>query len=99
MKLRKALVASVAAVAVSFAGTSVASAQETGSSLDSLNSVFASSSNATSGDNTDKDGNTDDKAEDGSSVDTANEISAWLKVIVAVVGVLTTVFSFLQSNK
>src|SRR5699024_1644120 len=92
MKLfsRKALVAGAAAVALSFAGTSVATAEPAtntgGSSVSDVfgGSSFSGSKNDTNPDNPPKkDGSSDPK-----------EISAWISVFTAVIGALGALYSF-----
>ena len=112
MKLfsRKALVAGAAAVALSFAGTSVATAEPAtntgGSSVSDLfgGSSFSDSKNDTNDDadstedngNGEGDGNGNEKPkeENGSSDIEAGEITAWISVFTAVIGALGALFSF-----
>lgn len=89
MKLfsRKALVAGAAAVALSFAGTSVAAADEQPNF-----SSFSSSSDEKKDDTTEKD--SEQTEENGSSDMEAKDISAWISVFTAVIGALGALFSF-----
>lgn len=96
MKLfsRKALVAGAAAVALSFAGTSVAAADEQPNF-----SSFSSSSDEKKDDN---DVDPENKPEDpnnpegdnGLSSQDPKDISAWISVFTAVIGALGALFSF-----
>ena len=82
MKLfsRKALVAGAAAVALSFAGTSVATAEETKTGGSSVSDVFGGSSFSGSKNDTNPD---NPPKKDGSSG--PKEISAWISVFTAVI--------------
>ena len=90
MKLfsRKALVAGATAVAVAFAGTSVATAEENAGSSD-IATVFSSEEGGSSSNTTDPDNN-------GSSLGDADpkEIASWISVFTAIVGALAAAFSF-----
>ena len=107
MKLfsRKALVAGAAAVALSFAGTSVAAAegenpdQTPGVNEEDLNTQDNEGGGETDpneDDDKDKDNGLSSKGDDdkneGSS--DAKEISAWISVFTAVIGALGALFSF-----
>ena len=94
MKLfsRKALVAGAAAVALSFAGTSVAAADEPTNPGSSLSSF----SGGKTDDNTAKD--PDNTEENGSSDMEAKDISAWISVFTAVIGALGALFSFASKH-
>lgn len=92
MKLfsRKALVAGAAAVALSFAGTSVAAAEEnptvtTTSQTPAPNEPGSSENGGSSS----KDGE-----DNGLSSQDPKEISAWISVFTAVIGALGALFSF-----
>ena len=99
MKLfsRKALVAGAAAVALSFAGTSVAAANEVSTTETSQapggSSVSGSSKGVdpTNPDDEVKPTNPDDENKGASD---AKEISAWISVFTAVIGALGALFSF-----
>lgn len=88
MKLfsRKALVAGAAAVALSFAGTSVAAADEQTPTLFS-----SSSSSSDEGENKTEEGN-------GLSSQDPKDISAWISVFTAVIGALGALFSFASKH-
>ena len=90
MKLfsRKALVAGAAAVALSFAGTSVAAADEPTNPGSSLSSFSGEKTD----DNTGKE--PDNNEEDGSSDMKPEAISAWISVFTAVIGALGALFAF-----
>lgn len=94
MKLfsRKALVAGAAAVALSFAGTSAAVAEQ----APSTETVNTQDTSNTGDDDKDKDNGLSSKGDDdkneGSS--DATEISAWISVFTAVIGALGALFSF-----
>ena len=100
MKLfsRKALVAGAAAVALSFAGTSVAAADEQPNF-----SSFSSSSDEKKDDN---DVDPENKPEDpdnpegdnGLSSQDPKDISAWISVFTAVIGALGALFSFASKH-
>ncbi|WP_286955062.1 MULTISPECIES: hypothetical protein [Corynebacterium] len=94
---RKALVAGATAIAVSFAGVNVASAQ---SSFPSSSTTAAPAATAGDDDNTDgKDGTsttTTKPAESGSSDLSAEDIKAWIGIITAVVGALSAIYSFVN---
>ena len=97
MKLfsRKALVAGATAVAVAFAGTSVATAkEETGSS--DIATVFSSEEGGSSSNTTDPDNNNTTDPNNGSSLGDAdpNDIASWISVFTAIVGALAAAFSF-----
>ena len=93
MKLfsRKALVAGAAAVALSFAGTSVAAADEQPNF-----SSFSSSSEKPN----DEDGETKPPKpeQNGSSDMKPQDISAWISVFTAVIGALGTLFAFASKH-
>ena len=93
MKLfsRKALVAGAAAVALSFAGTSVAAADEQPNF-----SSFSSSSEKPN----DEDGETKPPKpeQNGSSDMKPQDISAWISVFTAVIGALGALFSFASKH-
>src|SRR5690625_7950544 len=93
MKLfsRKALVAGAAAVALSFAGTSVAAANEVTTTETSTPQAPSGSSNFGSSKSVEPTNPDDDK--NGGSSD-AKEISAWISVFTAVIGALGALFSF-----
>ena len=93
MKLfsRKALVAGATAVAVAFAGTSVATAEETKTGGSSVSDLFGGSSFSDS-----KNDTNDDPKKDGSS--DPKEISAWISVFTAVIGALGALFSCASKN-
>ena len=98
MKLfsRKALVAGATAVAVAFAGTSVATATEDAASSDSINQL-------SSGENGEESLSSDlpalaslsstDKG-DGELSSKPDEIASWISVFTAVIGALAAAFSF-----
>ena len=93
MKLfsRKALVAGAAAVALSFAGTSVAAADEQPN--------FSSFSSSSKQQNDDEDQtNPPTTEENGSSDMEADDISAWISVFTAVIGALGALFSFASKH-
>ena len=111
MKLfsRKALVAGAAAVALSFAGTSVATAEPaTNTGGSSVSDVFGGSSFSGSKNDTNDDaystedngngeggdGTTNPDDSKGSSDIEAGEITAWISVFTAVIGALGALFSF-----
>lgn len=102
MKLfsRKALVAGAAAVALSFAGTSVATAeQKTNTGGSSVSDIFGGSSFSDSKNDTNDDGDGNgnkNPKKDGSS--DPKEISAWISVFTAVIGALGALFSFASKN-
>ena len=101
MKLfsRKALVAGAAAVALSFAGTSVATAEETKTGGSSVSDLFGGSSFSDSKNDTNDDGDGNgnkNPKKDGSS--DPKEISAWISVFTAVIGALGALFSFASKN-
>lgn len=93
MKLfsRKALVAGAAAVALSFAGTSVAAADEQPNF-----SSFSSSSEKPN----DDDGETKPPKpeQNGSSDMKPQDISAWISVFTAVIGALGALFAFASKH-
>ena len=93
MKLfsRKALVAGAAAVALSFAGTSVAAADEQPNF-----SSFSSSSEKPN----DEDGETKPPKpeQNGSSDMKPQDISAWISVFTAVIGALGALFAFASKH-
>lgn len=102
MKLfsRKALVAGATAVAVAFAGTSVATAQENNGSSDSI-SQLSSGENAGEGLSSDlpalaslSSNDDDKKPEDGDLSSKPDEIASWISVFTAIVGALAAAFSF-----
>lgn len=94
MKLfsRKALVAGATAVAVAFAGTSVATAGEQTPLSASPNLFSMSSGEDGEGGFSSSNKKPDDG--DGSSVEDAESIAAWFSVFTAIVGALTAAFSF-----
>ena len=108
MKLfsRKALVAGAAAVALSFAGTSVAAADEVTTTETSTPQAPSGSSNFGSSksveptnpeDGEDPENTPEDPEqteENGSSDIDAGEITAWISVFTAVIGALGALFSF-----
>jgi hypothetical protein len=109
MKLfsRKALVAGAAAVALSFAGTSVATAEETNTGGSSISDIVGGSSSSDSkndtnndADSTEDNGNGDGdgekkpKKKDGSSDMNPEEIDAWVSVFGTVIGTLGALFAF-----
>lgn len=103
MKLfsRKALVAGAAAVALSFAGTSVATAEDkTNTGGSSVSDILGGSSFADSKNDTDDDGNNNGganpKKKDGSS--DPESISAWISVFSAVIGALGALFTFASKH-
>ena len=91
MKLfsRKALVAGATAVAVAFAGTSVATAEAT--TTPSASSNFFSMSSGGNAD--DPEGSKPPATGDGSSAD-PKAIANWISVFTAIVGALAAAFSF-----
>lgn len=109
MKLfsRKALVAGATAVAISFAGTSVATAQdnedavttqdettqEEGTQDEGSDNEGEENTNDDENNNDNADGNKDDEEEDDLSSD-PKEITAWISVFTAVIGALGTLFTF-----
>ena len=92
MKLfsRKALVAGAAAVALSFAGTSAAVAEQA-PSTETVNTQDTSNTGDDDKDNGLSSKGDDDKNEGSSD---AKEISAWISVFTAVIGALGALFSF-----
>ena len=90
MKLfsRKALVAGAAAVALSFAGTSAAVAEETGQVTTSPAAPVKDPNNNGGS------SSTEGEEPKGSSDLEAKEISAWISVFTAVIGALAAAFSF-----
>ena len=93
MKLfsRKALVAGAAAVALSFAGTSVAAADEQPN--------FSSFSSSSEKQNDDEGQTKPPKTEENGSSDMeAKDISAWISVFTAVIGALGALFSFASKH-
>ena len=90
MKLfsRKALVAGAAAVVLSFAGTSVAAANE----VSTTETSQAPGGSSVSGSSKGVDPTNPDDENKGSS--DAKEISAWISVFTAVIGALGALFSF-----
>ena len=103
MKLfsRKALVAGAAAVALSFAGTSVAAADEPtnpGSSLSSFSGKKTDDNTDTNDgggkdqNNNGKDGSSSTEGDDETSK--AEQITAWISVFTAVIGALAAAFAF-----
>ena len=100
MKLfsRKALVAGAAAVALSFAGTSVAAAQEEKDiAITDLNEGGDdgqdNTGNGGSSSNNGDDENDKDENKGSSDLD-AKDITAWISVFTAVIGALGAAFSF-----
>ena len=100
MKLfsRKALVAGATAVAVAFAGTSVATAEESTSSSDSINQL-SSGENGGEGLSSDLPAlanlSSNDKEEgDGELSSNPDDIASWISVFTAIVGALAAAFSF-----
>lgn len=94
MKLfsRKAIVAGATALAVTFAGTSVAVAE------DETPVVSEETSTETSTPVNNDDGADDDaKEEEGSSSD-PKDITAWISVFTAVIGALGTLFTFANKH-
>ena len=114
MKLfsRKALVAGATAVAVAFAGTSVATAEETKTGGSSVSDLFRGSSSSDSKNDTNDDadstedngngeggdGTTNPDDSKGSSDIEAGEITAWISVFTAVIGALGALFSFASKH-
>ena len=104
MKLfsRKALVAGAAAVALSFAGTSVAAADEVTTTETSTPQAPSGSSNFGSSKSVEPTNPEDGKdpedpeqtEENGSSDMDPKDISAWISVFTAVIGALGALFSF-----
>lgn len=93
MKLRKALVASAAAVAVSFAGTSVATAETNEPAAQVV------TQDTTTNENTGEEGTGDEettKPEEGSSDIDLDNVQGWISVIVAAIGALTAIATFVQ---
>lgn len=83
---RKAIVAGATALAVTFAGTSVAVAE------DKTQVVSGGSSTVT-----DPDPDSDPTKEEGSSSD-PKAITAWISVFTAVIGALGTLFTFANKH-
>ncbi|HCG45918.1 hypothetical protein [Corynebacterium flavescens] len=97
---RKALVAGATAIAVSFAGVNVASAQSSLPSSSTTTAPAAPAAPAGDDDNTDGEGGTSTTptkpAESGSSDLSAENIKAWIGIITAVVGALSAIYSFVN---
>ena len=99
MKLfsRKALVAGATAVAVAFAGTSVATAEEKTGSSDSI-SQLSSGENAGEGLSSDLPAlaslSSKDKEDEDDLSSKPDEIASWISVFTAIVGALAAAFSF-----
>ena len=99
MKLfsRKALVAGATAVAVAFAGTSVATAEEETGSSDSI-SQLSSGENAGEGLSSDLPAlaslSSKDKEDEDDLSSKPDEIASWISVFTAIVGALAAAFSF-----
>ena len=103
MKLfsRKALVAGATAVAVAFAGTSVATAEATTTGSSDSISQLSSGENAGEGLSSDlpalaslSSNDDDKKPEDGDLSSKPDEIASWISVFTAIVGALAAAFSF-----
>lgn len=110
MKLfsRKAIVAGATALAVTFAGTSVAVAQEdettvTTTTETSVETPTSKESEAPAEGEKDPEGDKnaegdkDDEKEEGSSSD-PKDITAWISVFTAVIGALGTLFTFANKH-
>ncbi|QCB28543.1 hypothetical protein [Corynebacterium endometrii] len=85
MKLRKSIAAGVAAVAMTFASTSVATAQETATPV--VDNAVANFQNT--------DESTTPEAQSSSDVD-SKEILGWISVATAAIGALGTLITFVQ---
>ncbi|WJY89851.1 hypothetical protein [Corynebacterium confusum] len=97
MKLfsRKSLVAGATAIAVSFAGVNVATANE-GTQEQSVG-AGAEAGNQTGGDQEDQTGGDDEnknKNPEKTSKEVAEEVKAWIGVATAIIGVLGSLFAF-----
>ena len=106
MKLfsRKALVAGAAAVALSFAGTSVAAAEEDIAITNPTEGSGENNPTEGGGENNDGNGGSssnkgDDKDKNkGSSDMNPENISAWISVFTAVIGALGALFAFASKH-
>lgn len=98
MKLfsRKAIVAGATALAVTFAGTSVAVAEDETPAVSEETSTETSTPVEDDDVNDDKN-NDDEKEEEGSSSD-PKDITAWISVFTAVIGALGTLFTFANKH-
>lgn len=99
MKLfsRKAIVAGATALAVTFAGTSVAVAEDDSPAVSSPSETPTSSTPVADDDVNDDNNNDDEKEEEGSSSD-PKAITAWISVFTAVIGALGTLFTFANKH-
>ena len=100
MKLfsRKALVAGATAVAVAFAGTSVATAEATTTGSSDSISQLSSGENAGEGLSSDLPAlaslSSKDKKDEDDLSSKPDEIASWISVFTAIVGALAAAFSF-----
>ncbi|MGP5577021.1 hypothetical protein [Corynebacterium flavescens] len=100
---RKALVAGATAIAVSFAGVNVASAEpattpafSSGSSAGDITKIFGGSSNSKPTTETgNSNNNGEDKTEESLSSD-PDAIKSWIGVITGVVSALTAIYAFVN---
>jgi len=99
MKLfsRKAIVAGATALAVTFAGTSVAVAEDETPRV-STPSESSKTPTPVEKDDTKEDNNNDDKKKEGGSSSDPKEITAWISVFTAVIGALGTLFTFANKH-
>lgn len=103
MKLfsRKSLVAGATAIAVSFAGVNVATAEETGAGE---TTTVTTTPEAPKGDKNENDNSgssisdlSSSEGKDGEKKDVdPDEIKAWIGVVSAVIGVLGSIFAFIS---
>lgn len=100
MKLisRKAIVAGATALAVTFAGTSVAMAQDETPAVSSSSETSTETSTPVKDDDVNGDKNNDDKKEDEGSSSDPKDITAWISVFTAVIGALGTLFTFANKH-
>lgn len=99
MKLfsRKAIVAGATALAVTFAGTSVAVAEDETPAVSSPSETSTTSTPVEDDDVNDDNNNDDENEEEGSSAD-PKDITAWISVFTAVIGALGTLFTFANKH-
>ena len=98
MKLfsRKAIVAGATALAVTFAGTSVAVAQEDETTVTTTDETSVETPTSKESEAPVED-DKDDEKEEGSSSD-PKDITAWISVFTAVIGALGTLFTFANKH-
>ena len=95
--MRKSLVATATALTVSFAGVSVATAQEEGNTENTVTATETDTTvTATVTETSEPENGSAELSSEGSSDMEADEIRDWIAVFTAVIGALSTLWTFLN---